>query len=147
MKLSEHVTVEEFIYSPTAIDRGIDNSMDPASMRFAVDLCQSVFEPIRKHFNRPIKVNSGFRSMALNRAVNGSKTSQHCKGQAIDLNITSKDDFEWIKENIEFDQLICEKPDSKGNPTWVHISFNRGRNRNQVLKYVRVNGKWVYLPY
>lgn len=144
MKLSEHVTRQEFEYSPTAINRGISNAMDSTALQCAIDLCTNVFEPIREHLGRPIKINSGYRGPALNRAVKGALSSQHCKGQAMDLNIVDGATFDWIRENIEFDQMIKEIPTSDGGQAWIHISFRKGNNRKQVLKMEKKKGKSVY---
>jgi len=146
MKLSEHVTIEEFIYSPTAVNRGIDNSMNIQQTDNAKKLCINVFEPIRSYVGEPIKINSGFRGIALNKVVKGAYTSQHCLGEAMDLDLHDRDLFEWIIDNIEYDQLIFEfgTTDSAG---WFHISYREGRNRKQVLRATKVKGKTVYLPY
>lgn len=144
MNLSPHVTVKEFTESPTATNRGINQTMDNTTYQKAVDLCVNVFEPIRAHLGRPIKINSGYRSPALNRAVGGAKTSQHVKGEAMDLNIKDKETFYWIVDNIDFDQCILEHPDANGNPSWIHISYRKGANRKQVLKCEKIKGKVVY---
>lgn len=145
-KLSEHVTVEEFTQSPTAINRGINQTMDSTTYQKAVDLCVNVFEPIRAHLGRPIKINSGYRSPALNRAVGGASNSQHVKGEAMDLDLHDRDLFEWIIDNIDFDQMIFESgtTDSAG---WFHISYRKGNNRKQVLRMTKVKGKSVYSNY
>lgn len=142
-KLSEHVILAEFTQSPTATNRGINQTMDNTTYQKAVDLCVNVFEPIRAHLGRPIKINSGYRSPALNRAVGGSKTSQHVKGEAMDLNITDVETFNWIRENIQYDQLIREYPTATGQ-AWIHISYRKGNNRGQVLKCEKIKGKVTY---
>lgn len=103
-------------------------------MKLVAETC---FEPIRNHFGIPLPVSSFFRCEALNKAIGGSKTSQHCKGEAIDMDadgspITNKQIFDWAKANLKFDQLIWEYGTSE-NPAWVHISFSKHGNRNQVL--------------
>lgn len=146
MKLSEHLTRSEFEHSPTAIDRGINNSMTEQHLANAIVLAKQIFEPIRKYRGKAIKVNSGYRSAQLNRSVGGSKTSQHCTGEAIDLPLTA-DEFHYIKDNLEFDQLIAEFP-KNGTPQWVHVSYRNNKNqRRQVLVAKKVNGKIKYLPY
>ena len=111
------------------------------------NLAKNVFEPLRIFFDEPIRVNSFFRSEALNIKVGGSKTSQHCKGEAFDIDalngITNKELFDYILNNLEFDQLIWEYGDEK-NPDWVHVSLKmNGQNRGQVLRATE-NG---YLKY
>lgn len=145
MKLSEHVTIAEFEYSNTAVAKRLDNRMNSEQIDNAKALCENIFEPIRKFRGKAIKINSGFRGMALNKAVGGASSSQHCKGEAIDLPLTAQE-FHVIKDSLDFDQLIAEHP-VNGIPKWVHISYRRGGNRKQVLIAVKRGGKTVYLPY
>ncbi|HPQ79917.1 MAG TPA: D-Ala-D-Ala carboxypeptidase family metallohydrolase [Candidatus Dojkabacteria bacterium] len=154
LKLSQFVKLKEVTKSDTAIRAGIDNSPTEEHLEKLKLLCTKVFDPLRSHFNRPIGISSGYRSKALNDAVKGaSLTSQHCKGEAIDIdadifdNITNKELFEYIKDNLDFDQLICEYPNKQGEPSWVHVSYSTKRNRKQVLIAYKLNGKVVYLPY
>lgn len=143
MKLSDHLTRAEFEYSPTAIGRGIDNSMTDAHLKNAIVLAKEIFDPIRKFRGKAIKINSGYRSSALNRAVGGSKTSQHCTGEAVDLPLTAEE-FHWIRLNLVYDQLIWEFG-TDAQPSWVHVSFSAsGKNRMQVLKAKKVGKKTVY---
>lgn len=138
MNISKHITLLEATKSQTATRSKIDNTPNEVqleAMRLVAEVC---FEPIREHFGIPLVVSSFFRCEALNKAVGGSKTSQHCKGEAIDIDadgssVTNKQIFEWAKANLKFDQLINEYPDETGNPAWVHISFSKHGNRNQVL--------------
>jgi len=115
-------------------------------------LCEKVLEPIRVHFARPIILSSGYRSSALNKAVGGSSTSQHCSGEAADIdmdgtNVTNAQIFNYIKDNLEFDQLIWEFGTTT-NPDWVHVSYeSNGRQRKQILRAVKKNGATSYLPY
>jgi hypothetical protein len=115
-------------------------------------LAENIFQPIRKHFGKPIHISSGYRSDALNKAIGGSKTSQHCKGEAIDIDmdgtsITNAQVFNFIKDNLNFDQMIWEFGTDK-NPDWVHVSYNStGKQRKQILKALKVNGKTSYAPY
>lgn len=146
MNLSKHVTRSEFERSETAINRGINNSMNEFEIERAKLLCENCFEPIRAKVGAPIRINSGFRSGALNRAIGGSKTSQHSLGEAMDLDLHDRDLFEWIIDNVEFDQLIAEFP-SNGKASWFHISYRKGRLRKDVLVAVKRKGKTVYLPW
>jgi len=146
MNLSKHVTLAEFERSETAINRGINNSMNEWEIERAKLVCENCFEPIREHLAQPIKINSGFRSGALNRAIGGAATSQHSLGEAIDLDLHDRDLFEWVIDNVEFDQLIFEggTTDKAG---WFHISYRKGRLRKQVLRMVKKGGKSTYIPY
>lgn len=146
MNLSKHVTRAEFERSDAAIRHGISNSMTESDIVRARELCENVFEPIRAHLGKPIKVNSGYRSPAVNKRIGGAKTSQHSVGEAIDLDLHDRDLFEWIIDNVVFDQLIAEFP-SQGKASWFHISYREGRNRKQVLVAIKKAGKTIYLPW
>jgi hypothetical protein len=146
MNLSKHVTLAEFERSETAINRGINNSMNEWEIERAKLVCENCFEPIREHLAQPIKINSGFRSGALNRAIGGASTSQHSLGEAIDLDLHDRDLFEWVIDNVEFDQLIFEGG-TTDKADWFHISYRKGRLRKQVLRMVKKGGKSTYIPY
>lgn len=146
MNLSKHVTRSEFERSETAINRGIDNSMNEWEIERAKLVCENCFEPIRAKVGAPIRINSGFRSGALNRAIGGATTSQHSLGEAIDLDLHDRDLFEWIIDNVEFDQLIFEGG-TTDKADWFHISYRKGRLRKQVLRMVKKGGKTTYIPY
>ena len=130
--ISDHITYSEATQSPTAIRFGIENTPTENQL-FAMRIVASVcFEPLREWYGKPIKINSFFRCTLLNQKVGGSPTSQHCKGEAIDISAGSKAEnkklFDWCKANLVFDQLINEY-----DYTWIHISFSQGQNRNMVL--------------
>jgi hypothetical protein len=148
MQLSKNLSLEEFCHSNTAVARGIDNGIkDPVHLENAKRLAENVFQPIREYLNRPIKVNSGYRSKALNAAIPGSSsTSQHCFGEAIDLDLSDRDLFEWIIDNIIFDQLIFEAG-TQDRAAWFHISYREGRNRKEVFRMTKKGKKSVYTPY
>jgi hypothetical protein len=154
MKLSAHLDLSEVTRSESAKRNGISNMPTEQHIANFKLLAEKVFEPIRLHFNCPIHISSAYRSEALNKAVGGSSTSQHCTGEAIDVDmdgstsgVTNKMVFDYIKDNLSFDQLIYEFGDSK-NPDWVHVSYeSTGKQRKQVLKAVRVNGKTTYQNY
>lgn len=146
MNLSKHVTRSEFERSETAINRGINNSMNEWEIERAKLLCENCFEPIRAKVGAPIRINSGFRSGALNRAIGGSTTSQHSLGEAMDLDLHDRDLFEWIIDNVEFDQLIFEGG-TTDRADWFHISYRKGRLRKQVLRMTKKGGKSTYTPY
>jgi uncharacterized protein YcbK (DUF882 family) len=115
MQLSKHLSLAEVTRSETAKRRGISNQPTAEHLENFKLLAEKVFEPIRLHFGVPIHISSGYRSAALNKAVGGSKTSQHCSGEAIDIDmdgsangITNKMIFDFIKDNLQFDQIIWE---------------------------------------
>jgi hypothetical protein len=146
MNLSPHVTRAEFENSPTAVKHGISNEMNSQQIESAKLVCVNCFEPIRAYLKKPIRVNSGFRSLLLNKKIGGSKTSQHCKGEALDLDLHDRKLFNWIIDNVQFDQLIYEfGTDTAAD--WFHISYSPVKNRKQVLRAVKRAGKTVYIPY
>lgn len=144
MNLSKHVTLAEFQDSSTATTHGINNKMNESQIASAKLLCENVFEPLRIHLNTPIQISSGFRSVQVNKMIKGSSTSQHTKGEAMDLQIGAKG-FNFIKDKLEFDQLIWEFGNDE-NPSWVHVSYS-SKNRKQVLKATKKNGKTIYSNY
>jgi zinc D-Ala-D-Ala carboxypeptidase len=155
MKLSKHLLLEEVIKSDTAKRLGISNQPTPEHINNLKLVAEKIFEPIRNHFKKPIFVSSGYRSKELNAATPGaSTTSQHSSGEALDLDqdsmktgITNKMVFDFIKDNLVFDQLIWEFG-TDSNPDWVHVSYeSTGKQRKQILKAVRTNGKASYLPW
>jgi len=154
MKLSEHLDLAEVTRSETAKRKGISNMPTPEHLENFKKLAQNIFEPIRKHFGVPIHISSGYRSKALNIAIGGSLTSQHCSGEAIDIDmdgssngVTNKMIFEFIKANLNFDQLIFGF-EKKDKPDWVHVSFeSNGKQRKQILRATKVGGKSTYKPY
>ena len=144
MNLSAHVTLAEFENSPTATTHGINNKMSESQIASAKLLCENVFEPLRLYLNTPIKISSGFRCLQVNKMIGGAKSSQHTKGEAMDIKIGAKG-FNFIKDKLNFDQLIWEFGNDN-EPQWVHVSFS-SRNRKQVLKATKQNGKTKYSSY
>ena len=148
--ISEHVSYKEGTYSITAIRRGIDNTPNDLQLEYMELIAEKVFEPLRKWVNGPIKINSFFRSEELNKRIGGSNRSQHCKGQAIDIDDTFKvvansDMYNYIKNNLDFDQLIWEFGDDK-NPNWIHVSYvSEEDNRRRCLRAYRENRKTKYM--
>ena len=149
MKISEHITYAEAIHSNTAKRKRIDNTPNPTQVDTMKMTAEMVFEPLRAWVGGPIKVNSFFRSAELNEAIRGAASSQHCKGQAIDIDDvyghkTNADRFMYIRENLDFDQLIWEFGTDM-NPNWIHVSYvSKEENRNRCLKAYKQDGKTKY---
>ena len=153
MKLSKYVSLAEVTRSDTAKRRGIDNSPTPEHLENLKVICEEVFDKVRDYFGVPLFISSGYRSAALNKAIKGSKSSDHCNGRALDLDqdghgngVTNMDVFKFIKDNLEFDQLIYEFGTDK-NPDWVHVGYRKGANRKQILRAIKEGGKTKYVPY
>jgi hypothetical protein len=154
MQLSKHLSLAEVTRSETAKRNGISNMPTEEHINNFKLLAEKVFEPIREHFGVPIHISSGYRSKALNTAIKGSLSSQHCSGEAIDIDmdgskngVTNKMVFDFIKNNLSFDQLIFEFG-TKDAPDWVHVSYeSSGKQRKQVLRAIKSNGKTSYVPY
>ena len=150
MQLSKNFSLEEMIKSETALRHGMDNTPGKTEIANMVALCEKVLQPIRDHYAKGVKVNSGYRDPEVNAKICGSKTSDHCKGMAADIEIPSVPNHElaeWISKNLEFTQVILEFytpgiPDSG----WVHVSYDPANLKKQELTAVRRDGKTVYLP-
>lgn len=140
--ISQHVTYKEATFSATAVKRGILNEPDESQLENIVILVNEVFEPLRAGLGgKPIRITSLFRSKELNRIIGGALSSQHLchEGAAMDLDNVDPSNmqiFNYIKNNLEFDQLIWEYEDLDGNPSWVHVSYHEGKNRKQILRCV-----------
>jgi hypothetical protein len=140
--------------SETAKRRGINNTPSGEHLENFKKLAENVFEPIREHFAVPIHISSGYRSKELNAAIGGASSSQHCQGEAIDIDmdgspsgVSNADVFKYIKDHLNFDQLIWEFG-SDNNPDWVHVSYeSTGKQRKQILKAVKAGGKTSYVPF
>ena len=153
-KISEHLDLSEVMRSETAKRLGVSNTPTPEHIENFKKLAENVFEKIRNNFRVPIHISSGYRSIELNRAIKGSSSSQHCKGEAIDIDmdgssngVTNRMVFDYIIKNLDFDQLIWEFGTSE-NPDWVHVSYSSsGNQRKQVLKAVRGANGTTYQPY
>ena len=152
MQLSKNLSLAEVIRSETAKRNGISNVPTEEHIENFKKLAENVFQPIRDHFGIPIHISSGYRSKALNTAIKGSSTSQHCSGEAIDIDmdatsITNKQIFDYIKDNLEFDQLIWEFGTDE-NPDWVHVSYeSTGKQRKQILKAVKKGNATTYIAF
>lgn len=148
MNLSTHFTLREMTFSPTAIKNGIDNNPNPQAIKNLQALCENVLEPLRKYLGKPIKVSSAYRNDALNSIIGGAKSSQHKVGQAvdIDLGVDSAAAFKFIRENLDYDQIIWEFGNDL-QPDWIHVSFSTKGNRKAALKAIKISGKTKYIPY
>lgn len=150
-RISKHVSYKEGVYSNTAERLGLKNNPSDDHLFNMIKIAENIFEPLRMHVGAPIKINSFYRGPELNKAIGGSAKSQHCHGQAIDIDDTfghasNKEMFNWIKANLNFDQMIWEFGTDE-NPNWVHISYvNEKDNRNRCLKaYKDDNNKTKYM--
>jgi len=149
MNLTANFTLEELVKSETALRNDMDNTPGEAEIANLKTLCEKVLQPVRDHFQTGVKVNSGFRHPEVNAKVGGSKTSDHCKGQAADIEIpgiANADLAVWIMDNLNYTQLILEfytpgVPDSG----WVHVSYDPANLKKQNLTATKQGGKTVYL--
>lgn len=150
MNLSANFTLKELTDSDTAKKKGLDNTPTLQVIENLTILAEKILQPVRDHYGKSVKVNSGYRSPEVNASVGGSKTSDHCKGQAADIEINgvaNGDLAEWVSKNLKFTQVILEFytqgiPDSG----WVHVSYDPNNLKCQVLTAVKQDGKTVYLP-
>ena len=147
--ISKHISYKEGVYSTTATRRGIDNDPNDEQLSNMELIAGKIFEPLRKYVGGPIKINSFFRCPELNKAIGGSKKSQHCHGQAIDIDdtygvVANSDMYNYIKNNLDFDQMIWEFGDDD-NPNWVHVSYvSKEDNRNRCLRASKSGGTTLY---
>ncbi len=150
MNLTANFSLHELSKSETALRMGFDNTPDDEATENLRLLCEKVLQPVRDHYGKGVKVNSAYRSPESNAAVGGSKTSDHCKGMAADIEIpgvANADLAQWIMDNLEYTQLILEFytpgiPDSG----WVHVSYDPNNLKKQELTATKVAGKTTYLP-
>tara|TARA_R110000868_G_scaffold409133_1_gene694152 strand:- start:539 stop:1003 length:465 start_codon:yes stop_codon:yes gene_type:complete len=149
MNLSANFTLKELTRSDTADRLDIDNTPNEEQIESLRLLCENILQPVRDHFGKPVKINSGFRCSALNQATGGSATSDHCKGQACDFEIDGVPNpelAEWVSQNCKYTQLILEfYTQGQPNSGWVHASFNPENLKCQELTAVKVAGKTQYL--
>lgn len=151
-KITKHLSYREVTKSWTAIKHGINNEPDSKQLDNIARLAKEIFESVRMHFNVPIGVVSCFRSFELNKLIGGANGSQHLADNdcaAIDLDadiygqITNRAIFNYIKDNLEFDQLIYEFGDDN-DPDWIHVSLAKEKNRNQILQAKKIRNKIYY---
>jgi len=149
-KFSKHVSWKEGVRSNTADRLGLDNIPNEDQIKCMKDIAEGLFEPLREWVGGPIKINSFFRGEPVNTAIGGSKYSQHMKGQAMDLDDTfghktNAEMYHYIKDNLDFDQLIWEFGDDN-NPNWIHVSYVTHReNRKKLTVAKRIDGKTRYI--
>ena len=149
MQLTNNFTLSELVKSETALRHDMDNTPGEKEIENLKRLAEKVLQPVREHYQKGVKCNSGYRAPAVNQKVGGSPTSDHCKGQAADIEIPgvpNADLAQWITENLDFTQVILEfytqgVPDSG----WVHVSYDPENLKKQALTAVKQNGKTVYL--
>jgi hypothetical protein len=150
MQLSTNFSLNELIYSDTAIRNGMDNNPNEEQINNLKLVCENILEPVRNNFNSPVIINSGYRSPAVCLVVGSSIKSQHTKGQAADfeiIGIPNKDVADWIVNNLNFDQCILEFwKENEPNSGWVHCSYSSSNNRKQYLKAQKIDGKIIYSP-
>ena len=149
MNLSDNLSLAEAISSATALRKGIANKPTQQHLLNLKEVALHIFQPCREHFGKPLRVTSGYRSEELNKAIGGSSKSQHSKGEALDMQstkgYTNKELFMFIKDHLNFDQLIGEFPDNVGEFAWVHCSYKKEGNRGEVLiAYKDDNNKTKY---
>jgi len=149
MLLSDNLSLAEATSSATALRKGIANKPTQQHLLNLKEVALHIFQPCREHFGKPLRVTSGYRSEALNKAIGGSSKSQHSKGEALDMQstkgYTNKELFMYIKDHLTFDQLIGEFPDNVGEYAWVHCSYKKEGNRGEVLiAYKDDNNKTKY---
>ena len=147
--ISKHISYKEGTRSVTAIRLGIDNTPNDEQLSSMELISEKIFEPLRQWVGGPIKINSFFRCTDLNKAIGGSSRSQHCHGQAIDIDdnyshATNAEMYHWIKANLDFDQMIWEFGNDD-EPNWVHVSYvSKEENRNRCLRAKKHKGKTIY---
>ena len=150
MNLTKNFSLAELTKSQTATRLGFENKPNQMQVLALTKLCENVLQPIRNKFEKPVFISSGFRSARLSEAIGSSSKSQHCKGEAVDIECPGTPNYDvasWIESNLDFDQLILEFytpgiPDSG----WVHVSYKTEGNRKSVLTAMKENGKTVYKP-
>lgn len=150
MNLTANFSLTEMVKSETALRHGMENTPGEAEIAALRLLCEKVLQPVRDHYGVGVKVNSGFRHPDVNAAVGGSKTSDHCRGQAADIEIpgvANADLAVWIMENLDYTQLILEfYTPGILDSGWVHVSYNPSNLKKENLTATKKDGKTVYLP-
>ena len=150
MGISKHVSYKEGVHSATALRKGFDNEPNNDQLMCMINIAEDIFEPLRKWVGGPIKVNSFYRSKKVNTAIGGSRTSQHMKGQAMDIDDTfghktNAEMYHYIKDNLDFDQMVWEFGTDE-NPNWIHVSYvtHRANRHKLTVAYKDENGRTRY---
>jgi zinc D-Ala-D-Ala carboxypeptidase len=149
MNLTANFTLSEMVKSETALRHDMDNTPGEAEIAALRLLCEKILQPVRDHYGKGVKCNSGYRAPAVNQKVGGSPTSDHCKGQAADIEIPGVPNADlavWIMENLEYTQLILEFYTGAPDSGWVHVSYDPANLKKQNLTATKKDGKTVYLP-
>jgi len=152
MKLSENFSLKEMTFSDTAIRKQIDNTPEIEHIIALTNLCCNILQPVRENFKKPIKINSGYRSVELCEAIGSSARSQHAKGEAADFEIYGLSNLElatWIYDNLDYDQLILEfhDPDEDPNSGWVHVSYTRNGVNRKDSRIINAKTKGKYIEW
>lgn len=149
MNLSKNFSLKELTTSQVAVRNGLDNTPDQTVISNLQTLVETILQPLRDHYGRSVRVSSGYRSPELNSFVGGSKTSDHCKGQAADIEIdgvANGDLAKYIADNFKFTQVILEfYTQGVPNSGWVHISYDANNLKCETLTATKINNKTVYL--
>ena len=152
-KIGKYITYDDVVRSDMAKRLGVQNAPNDSQLANIEALILNIYDKVIDHFNKKIGFNSCFRNEVINNAIKGARNSQHCTGEAIDIdadiyaNVTNQSIFTFIKSNLNYDQLIPEDIDSKGNIGWIHVSYSKSNNRKQPMVMIRVNGKPKYFPF
>jgi zinc D-Ala-D-Ala carboxypeptidase len=147
--ISKHITYREATFSQTATNRGFDNTPEDSELENMQLVAEKIFEPCREFVGGPLFIHSFYRSLEVNAVIGGARYSQHCKGEAIDMDCqifggkTNVELFEFILNNLDFDQIIWESGTDE-EPDWVHVSYKKSGNRHKVTKMEIVNGQKIY---
>ena len=149
MNLTANFSLSEMVKSETALRHDMDNTPGEAEIASLRLLCEKILQPVREHYGKGVKCNSGYRAPAVNQKVGGSPTSDHCKGQAADIEIPGIPNADlaiWIMDNLEYTQLILEFYTGVPDSGWVHVSYDPANLKKQNLTATKKDGKTVYLP-
>ena len=148
--ISKHISYHEGTYSQTGVRRDLDNTPDDKQLKRMEEVAENLFEPLREWVGGPIKINSFFRGEPVNTAIGGSRTSQHMKGQGIDIDDTfghktNAEMYHYIKDNLDFDQMVWEFGTDE-NPNWLHVSWvSHRKNRKKLTIAKKVSGRTKYI--
>ena len=147
-KISENISYKEAVRSETAKRLGISNKPKKEHIENMELIAEKIFQPLREWVDHPLRINSFFRSEELNSRIGGAISSAHKEGLAIDITSlgekTNLEMFHYIKDHLDYDILINEYPNDDGEPKWIHVSWNKKKNRKQVLEIKRKGRYYTY---